>query len=297
MSQYFMQSFESLYEVLWVFMVYAFLGWCTEVAYAALDTGRFVNRGFLNGPVCPIYGCGVVIVVSLLTPLKENLAILFIGSLILTTLLELLVGWGLETLFHHHWWDYSMYPFNFKGYICLKFSILWGLACTFVMDVFHPFIMKLIRIIPHIVGVVILIILIVLFIADCIITVSTVLKFNKRLRLLEDLQQQLDRLSVGIGEKIYKNTTEAIEITDKVKEDITERKEEFTSGIDEYKQALEEKNKELQKKYQEVLQEHTIFQNRLLKAFPNMKSNTFKDSLEKLKNDRGIFSKKNFPRK
>ncbi|MGN0171056.1 MAG: hypothetical protein ACI39H_09905 [Lachnospiraceae bacterium] len=297
MSEYFIQGFQSFYEVVWVFLVYAFLGWCTEVSYAALDTGRFVNRGFLNGPVCPIYGCGVVIVVSLLTPLKENLAILFIGSVILTTLLELLVGWGLETLFHHHWWDYSMYPFNFKGYICLKFSILWGLACTFIMDVFHPFIMKIIRIIPHIAGVVILIVLMILFIADCIITVSTVLKFNKRLRLLEDLQQQLDRMSDGIGKQIYKNTTEVIEITDKVKEDFSERKEEFTSGMDEHRQAMEEKSKELMKKYQEVLQERAFFQNRLMKAFPNMKSNTFKISLEKLKDAKGIFPKRNFPRK
>lgn len=297
MPEYLMQGFQSFYEVVWVFMVYAFLGWCTEVAYAALDTGRFVNRGFLNGPVCPIYGCGVVIVVSLLTPLKENLVILFLGSVILTTLLELLVGWGLETLFHHHWWDYSMYPFNFKGYICLKFSILWGLACTFIMDIFHPMVMKLIRVIPHMIGFVTLIILVLVFIGDCIITVSTVLKFNRRLRVLEDLQQQLDRLSVGIGERIYKNTTEAIEVSDKVKEDIEERKEEFTSNVDEHKQALEEKRKELTQKYQEVLQEHTILQNRLMNAFPNMQSKTFKVSLEKLKDAKGIFPRRNFPRK
>ncbi len=304
MPEYLMQGFQSFYEVVWVFIVYAFLGWCTEVAYAALDTGRFVNRGFLNGPVCPIYGCGVVIVVSLLTPLKENLAILFLGSVILTTLLELVVGWGLETLFHHQWWDYSMYPFNFKGYICLKFSIFWGLACTFIMDIFHPIVMKLIRFIPHLAGVVILVILMAVFVADCIITVSTILKFNKRLRLLEDLQQQLDKLSVGIGENIYKNTTEAIEVSGKIKEDFEKHKEEFSTNLDERKQELEEKHEELTQKreellqkYQEVLQQRTILQSRLLKAFPNMKSRTFKNSLEKLKDAKGIFPRMNFPRK
>ena len=80
---------QNFYELVWIFIIYAFIGWCTEVSYAALDTGKFVNRGFLNGPYCPIYGCGVVIVVAILTPLKENLLILFAGSFLLTSVLEL----------------------------------------------------------------------------------------------------------------------------------------------------------------------------------------------------------------
>lgn len=63
---------QNCYELVWIFIIYAFIGWCTEVSYAALDRGIFVNRGFLNGPYCPIYGCGVVIVVAVLTPLKDN---------------------------------------------------------------------------------------------------------------------------------------------------------------------------------------------------------------------------------
>ena len=79
---------QNCYELVWIFIIYAFIGWCTEVSYAALDRGIFVNRGFLNGPYCPIYGCGVVIVVAVLTPLKDNLLILFIGSFLLTSILE-----------------------------------------------------------------------------------------------------------------------------------------------------------------------------------------------------------------
>ena len=80
---------QNFYELVWIFIIYAFIGWCTEVSYAALDRGIFVNRGFLNGPYCPIYGCGVVIVVAALTPLKDNLLILFAGSFLLTSILEL----------------------------------------------------------------------------------------------------------------------------------------------------------------------------------------------------------------
>lgn len=90
---------QNFYELVWIFIIYAFIGWCTEVSYAALDTGKFVNRGFLNGPYCPIYGCGVVIVVAILTPLKENLLILFAGSFLLTSVLEYITGYILEKYF------------------------------------------------------------------------------------------------------------------------------------------------------------------------------------------------------
>lgn len=115
-----------MYQLLWIFFIYAFLGWCTEVSYAALKTGRFVNRGFLNGPVCPVYGFGVVIVLWVLEPLRGNLLLLFLGSVALTSLLEWLTGFVLERLFHQRWWDYSQEPFNLGGYICLRFSIAWG---------------------------------------------------------------------------------------------------------------------------------------------------------------------------
>lgn len=265
---YFFQGFNSFYEVLWVFLIYAFFGWCSEVAYAALNTGKFVNRGFLNGPVCPIYGCGIVIVVSILTPLKENLIILFFGSLFLTTLLELVVGWGMEVLFHNQWWDYSDEHFNFKGYICLKFSILWGLACTFVMDIIHPIIVKPIRLLPIKIGIVLLVILFGIFITDCIITVSNILKFNKKLLLLEEIQSQLDKISNEIGENIYEGVSEAIEVSDKVKENVMEKREELANH------------------YQDILEERAKYQERILKAFPTLKSKRHKDALEIIKKTR-----------
>ena len=113
----------SIYYSILYFFVYGFLGWCTEVIFAAFKQHRFVNRGFLNGPYCPIYGCGVVIVVAVLTPLKENLFFLFVGSFLLTSILEYITGFVLEKVFHNKWWDYSNLPFNIKGYVCLKFSI------------------------------------------------------------------------------------------------------------------------------------------------------------------------------
>lgn len=301
---------QNFYELAWIFIIYAFIGWCTEVSYAALDTGKFVNRGFLNGPYCPIYGCGVVIVVAILTPLKESLLILFIGSFVLTTALEFVTGYILEKVFHNKWWDYSDKPFNVKGYICLKFSILWGLACTFIMDVLHPLIYKAITWIPFIPGVILLSILMCVFIVDCCITVSTILKFNKRLKIMDEMAASIHKLSDEIGENIYENVTGVIEkseefqenhaeLIDKITETTGVAKEKFADAIEEKKQeyadARAEKRRqlaELSEKYENLFAEKNSGFRRLMAAFPDMKSRDNNEMLEKYKTRFNIKIKK-----
>lgn len=291
---------QNFYELVWIFIVYAFIGWCTEVAYAALDTGKFVNRGFLNGPYCPIYGCGVVIVVGLLTPLKDNRIILFAGSFVLTTVLEFITGYILEKVFHNKWWDYSDKPFNIKGYICLKFSILWGLACTFIMDAFHPMVYRIITWIPFLPGVVIVCIFAGVFFLDLCITVSTILKFNKRLKLLDEMAVSIHKLSDEIGENIYENVVGAIEKSEEfkenhaellekiaeTKEDIGELPERTKERIAEKREGIAEKKRqlaELTEKYDSLFAEKNIGFRRLIKAFPGMKSADNNEMLEKFK--------------
>lgn len=292
---------QNFYELVWIFIIYAFIGWCTEVSYAALDTGKFVNRGFLNGPYCPIYGCGVVIVVAILTPLRESLLILFIGSLVLTTALEFVTGYILEKVFHNKWWDYSDKPFNVKGYICLKFSILWGLACTFIMDVLHPLIYKAITWIPFILGVILLSVLMCVFLVDCCITVSTILKFNKRLKIMDEMAASIHKLSDEIGENIYENVTGVIEkseefqenhaeLIDKITETTEAAKEKFADAFEEkkkeYADAREEKKRqlaELSEKYEKLFAEKNNGFRRLMTAFPDMKSRDNNEMLQKYK--------------
>ena len=227
---------QNFYELVWIFIIYAFIGWCTEVSYAALDRGIFVNRGFLNGPYCPIYGCGVVIVVGILTPLKDNLLILFAGSFLLTSILEYITGFILEKVFHNKWWDYSDKPFNLHGYVCLKISIYWGLACTFIMDVLHPIIYKGITMIPHILGVVLLSIIMAVFAVDCGVTVTTILQFNKRLKVMDEMAARIHRLSDEIGENIYENVTTAVERS----EEFQETHEELLTKLSDKKENIKE---------------------------------------------------------
>lgn len=289
-------------------MIYAVIGWCTEVSYAALDTGKFVNRGFLNGPYCPIYGCGVLLVVVILTPLKENLLILYFGSVILTSVIEFLTGYLLEKVFHNKWWDYSDKPYNIKGYICLKFSLFWGFACTFIMLIIHPIIYGVIQIVPYILGLVALCIILLFFAIDCGITVATILKFNQRLKMMNEIAQKIHSISDEIGENIYENVTEALEKTEEFKESheeqilrITEKRDEITENItqrkDDIKENITEKTQEvkigmevrkieleqLKEQYKNIMEEKISGHNRLMKAFPKMTSKNNNETLQKLK--------------
>ena len=192
----------SFYETAWVIFIYSFLGWCAEVVFAACRRGIFVNRGFLNGPVCPIYGFGVALVLGLLEPVKSSFLLLFFGSMLLTTALEFIIGFIMESFFHDKWWDYSNNPFNIKGYVCLEFSIIWGLACVLVVDVIHPLVQKLIDAIPVNVGWWLIWIFAVIMAVDALITLIELLKLPKRFKAVEELEKMMTAVSDTVGEKV-----------------------------------------------------------------------------------------------
>ena len=211
-----------LYRFLWIFFIYAFLGWCTEVSYAALVTGKFVNRGFLNGPWCPVYGFGVVIVLGCLTPLSGHLPALFAGSVLLTSLLEWLTGFALEKLFHQQWWDYSDQPFNLSGYICLRFSIAWGFACVFVVRLLHPTVLALIHLIPRLAGIVLLGLLGAVMAVDLAATVAAIIQLNRRLAQIDELAARIKEASNEFGENLADKVLDAVERSAGWKEELEE---------------------------------------------------------------------------
>lgn len=206
------------------FFIYSFLGWCTEVCFQALSKGKLVNRGFLNGAVCPIYGVGVVLVVWLLDPLASCGLLLFAGAVALCSALEWLTGFVLEKLFHHKWWDYSKEPFNIGGYICLRFSIMWGLACVLVVYLIHPTIIRLVELIPQIPLRILLLVFSAAFIVDCAATVKAMLGLNKKLRSIDEGAERLRELSDDLTEKIYEGSLKAKSETERVKEETEEWK-------------------------------------------------------------------------
>ena len=115
------------YQICWYFLIYSFGGWALEVVYHAVACGKVINRGFLNGPVCPVYGFGVLSVFAMMNTFQGsgyqlNDGMIFLFGVILATAVELIAGWLLDVCFHARWWDYSNKPLNFHGYICLEFS-------------------------------------------------------------------------------------------------------------------------------------------------------------------------------
>lgn len=260
---------DSLYTLLWIFFIYAFLGWCSEVVFAAVKSGQFVNRGFLLGPVCPIYGLGLLFVLLLLSPFQENLLALCLGSLVITSALELLVGWGAEKLLHQRLWDYSNMPFNIKGYICLAFSLLWGLACLLVVRVIHPLILGLIHWIPHTLGLVLLALFSATFLTDLILTLAAALKLPRQIKAAEELEKLIRGVSDNIGEGLYDGVS---------KLDIESKKEALAA----MKESQEAKRRELDAKiaeYRAMVGKNRTYR-RLVKAFPHLKEERHHSRLE-----------------
>lgn len=255
----------SLYELFWLFSVYAVLGWCLEVCFCTINTGHFVNRGFLNGPVCPIYGFGMVLVVLVLTPVSGNLLALFLGGMVLTSAIELVGGWALKKLFHTSWWDYSDQPFNLGGYICLKFSLAWGLCVVAVMRVLQPVIAVFIGFVTGvgggIPGYILAALILAAFLCDLAVTVNAVTKLNRRLGAIDDVAQLLHESSEAISERLG-NAALAVD------ENVDEKKLETNARLDLLRASV-------------VDGRHAVV-SRLMRAFPNMKSLGHTDAWEQL---------------
>ena len=238
-----------MYLLLWIFFVYAFLGWCTEVSFAALTSGRFVNRGFLNGPVCPIYGVGVVIVFFFWTRCAATPFCCFSARCCSPPCWSGSPALSWKKIFHQRWWDYSMSPFNLGGYICLRFSIAWGLACLFVVEIIHPSILWLIHLIPHTLGLVLLALFSAGMLVDLAATVRTIARMNRQLTQLDELAGRIKALSNELGENLAERVIDAAELGSGLREDIQEnledakdvlaqRREDLQDSLEDMKESL-----------------------------------------------------------
>lgn len=238
----------SICQIIWLFFIYAFLGWCAEVCFQALATGKIINRGFLNGPWCPIYGVGMVGVLLLFGPVSDNLLLLFLLGMALCTLVELVVGWGLEKIFHSRWWDYSKEPFQLGGYICLRFSLMWGLAVVFTVRLIHPGIMAFVELIPRVLDWILAGVLMGAFTADFIVTLTAIIGIKKELRELKEVAEGLHQVSDAISEKVATTAIHAGSRLEEAKTELDRKNAETRAKLEEAKETLERKNTENRQK-------------------------------------------------
>lgn len=125
-----------------IFIVYAFLGWLIELIWTLIKGKKIINRGFLIGPYCPIYGVGCLALIILLDKYKDDIVVLFIMSIIICAILEYLTSYIMEKLFKARWWDYSNYRFNLNGRICAETMIPFGILGVLVVHFLNPFIIQ-----------------------------------------------------------------------------------------------------------------------------------------------------------
>ena len=263
----------TFYDLLWYFTIYSFLGWCSEVIFATVTTGKFVNRGFLNGPVCPIYGFGMIIVLFALTPLQHSILLLYLGGVILPSALELVGGWALYKLYHTRWWDYSMYRFNLGGFICPQFSLLWGLGSVLLMVVVHPLLSKPSAAIPTLVLIWLDVIFGGLFLADLIVSAIQAVGFSKQLARIDELRKAMRTTSDALTEVIGTSAMTMDTLLDEQKLQLTLAAMEGATNAAELRDQLRElagKAGTLRDTTIRLSKQRFFGTGRLLRAFPDM---------------------------
>ena len=280
------------------FIIYAVIGWVTEIIYQAVSKGIVVNRGFLNGPVCLIYGFGSLFVILLVKTLGIDYSSfssdtkVFLLGMLLSTMLELVGGYALLKIFHARWWDYSTKPFNFHGYICLEFSIIWGFGILIVVRKIQPFIETVFGgLAPSTLGLVLLVAAYIILISDFAVSVLITLGLNKRITRLDDMQKSMTEFSDSLSTRIGEDALSAMEIVDEYKmqsalfeaemRDVAaDRKAEVSRELVEMKKDYELAREEFYKK----LRKSRFFgAGRILTSYPNLRLVNHSEIVEKIK--------------
>lgn len=138
-----------IYQLILMFFIYSFGGWIVEVIFTRIfETHKFVNRGFLTGPICPIYGFGAIFVVIFLTKYMSSPIVLYFMSIVIASILEYTTSYIMEKVFKNRWWDYSQYKYNINGRICLETMIPFGFLALFMMYILNPFILNTLDTMP-----------------------------------------------------------------------------------------------------------------------------------------------------
>ncbi len=174
-----------------IFIIFSFVGWVSEVLYVGIFfEHRFVNRGFLHGPLCPIYGFGGLSILLLPQKLYSTWFLLFCASMLFGTVVEYISSWILEKLFHTRWWDYSHYKFNIHGRVCLLNSLLFGALGVLIIHFVQPFVMKFLGLFSPLVLKISADIIALAFSVDLLITVRRLVDFSVTMEKVRSLRKK-----------------------------------------------------------------------------------------------------------
>ena len=281
-----------LYSILNWFFIYSFLGWLWESAYVSVKEKRLVNRGFVTGPVCTIYGCGAVAVYLILKPVSDNIFFLFLGGIVVPTILEYATAVLMETIFHTSWWDYSKNRFNFQGRICLGASLGWGAFTVILFYVLQPFAEWIVSLYSAATGKILVCAAGALYLVDFMISFMNAMQIGKKLRGMDEVMDELYEFVQST--KLYESAEElrlrlssyrvseyGAELRKRLEDRInaviaftSEPSEEQKARQEAWRAQIEVRISSIQGRYEQLKNQRNLFIRRAMNAYPNMKSRT-----------------------
>ena len=221
----------TIYDYLGLFFFYAFLGWLLETSVAAIRKKHMVNRGFLNGPLCAIYGITAVFMTRYLYELQSSPVFLFLGCMIIATAVEWLAGHALERIGHGKWWDYSNKKWNMDGYICLQYSVLWGILGLLAMKIGNRLCFTVLHSIPagflHITSWILFGILIV----DAVGSYAVLHHITKKMPRISAMNDQIDAFTRRLSVRVYRYLERRVERAYPAVQPVSEKKEKTETGV------------------------------------------------------------------
>ena len=263
----------NFYYIFLTFITYSILGWIIESTYCSIFEKKIINRGFLIGPYCPIYGSAAVVIILTLSSFKNNFIAIFFLSMILSGILEYITSYMLEKIFKLSLWDYSTYKFNINGRVCLRNLLMFGALAVLLIEFINPVVDVFYEIIPENVTMAIFFITLICFTADIILTSIAVFDIRKMANKTLDLDEL---------------TNVRNEVTTNVRTDIESKAESLKFNLedksDRFIENLENKSDLVRKKLEKLSKVRVNFTHiRFMKAFPKLKSINANESIENLK--------------
>lgn len=277
-----------------IFYLYCFLGWCFESAVVSLQERRFVNRGFLRGPMLPIYGFGATMLLHVSLPLYDRPVELFLTSMIAATIFEYLVGVLMETLFKVKYWDYSAHRFQFQGRICLQSSLCWGFLGLILARAIHPPVQWVIQTLPFVGLLAADVLLSIAFFSDVAVSVRTALDLARMLEELDKLRAQSAELRRQLSQTALVQLTRLSYRVDEARGEFSERvgdaREQISERVDGAREQLSDakeqilaKLDELQSRFDEQAANLGHIRKSLLRGNPSARSARYDTVLQSLK--------------
>lgn len=287
----------NIFQWMIFFYIYCVFGWIFESTYVSLKSKRFVNRGFLKGPMIPIYGSGAIMMLIATSPVQGNIVLEFVMGMIGATLLEYVVGYSMESLFKVKYWDYSNQKFNLKGYICLSSTICWGFLSVLMAEVIHLPIEKVVFSLNSVALNSIVSIITILFIIDTISSAKAA--FDLRAVLIA-LTKAKEEIAVLQHQLELKKDMLAEQFSDKkevIVEELQAKKEVFLQSIKDNlgnavdTEGIKNRLDDEKKKYQILVEKLNSKSGWMLKRNPGASSKKFHEALEYVKDYVGVMKR------